>query len=238
MSCRQQHVLKNRPITRKCRGGVLYCRGRPGWRRGMFRLVGCVGLAAAPARIAFQGSASSDMWPFRRKTKEIPPPPVPEVWDWDSALGMRLHAFVSEHGSALEEAARLAGPELTVSFEKVGSVTAELSRLPDGRIHFDWGSWMPHDPYMGKRNYDAPVYEVGGSTDLVIGTSRVEQGSRSLLFSLDDEGNTVLVWPTDLPPTETEALRMKMDPSFPKIPVGIGRRPEVYMYYWSARGES
>ena len=181
------------------------------------------------------------MWPFRRKSKDIPPPPTPQAWDWDSALGVRLQLFFAERESALTEAARMAGTELTVSFDRVGSVTVRFIHLADGGVHFDWGAWMPYYQYEGKRSYDVPVYEVASSTNLVITTSRVEQGSRSLILGLDAAGNSLLVWPTDVLPTEAEITRMKSDPSFPKIPVGIGRRPEIFMYYWSARpigGES
>ncbi len=174
------------------------------------------------------------MWPFRRKSKEIPAPPPEELWSWDSALGQRLQYFFAEHDSALFEAARMAGAELTVSFEKVGSVTVRFNQLADGGVHFDWGPWMPYDRYAGKRSYEVPVYEVANSTNLVITTSRVEQGSRSLIFDLDASGNFLLVWPTDVMPTEAEIAQMKNAPSFPKIPVGIGS-PEVVMYYWSAR---
>ena len=176
------------------------------------------------------------MWPFRKKVKEeLPPLPVPEMWDWDSVLGVRLQYFTAEHNDAFYAALNEARGDLEVLFEKVGSVRVQATLLPDGGTHCQWGPWLPYDPHAGKRSYDTPMYDAGGATSLVITTSLVEQKARSLVFSLDDSGNSVLVWPTDVLPTEDEATRMKSDPSFSKIPVGIGRRPEVYMYYWSSR---
>ena len=133
------------------------------------------------------------------------------------------------------EAVNRGSGDLEVVFDRVGSVRVQATSLPDGATHFQWGEWAPYDQHKGKRPNEAPTHDPEGSTTLVMNTSQVEQATRSLIFSIDDDGNSVLIWPTDRVPTETEVVQMKSNPSFPKIPVGIGRRPEVYMYYWSRR---
>lgn len=167
--------------------------------------------------------------------KELPPPTRPEPWDAGSALGVRLSYFISQHSDAFWTAVNQGSGDLEVVFDKVGLVRVQATLLPDGSTHCSWGEWNPYDPHKGKRPYEAPTYDPGGSTSLVMSTSLVEQEARSLIFSLDDAGNSFLVWPTDRVPTEAEAVQMQNNPSFPKIPVGIGARPKVYMYYWSSR---
>ena len=175
------------------------------------------------------------MWPFNRKKKELPPPPQPEVWDGGSAVAERLNYFLSQQNDTFLEAVNQGNGELEVVFDKVGSARVQATLLPDGTTHFQWGEWAPYDQYKGKRPDETLAPDLEQSTSLVISTSQVEQSARSLIFVIDDDGNSVLVWPTDRMPTESDVARMKSDPSFPKIPVGIGRRPQVFMYYWSSR---
>ena len=171
------------------------------------------------------------MWPFRRKKAEIGPPPVPEPWDWDSALGVRLLDF-EKREQLFSEAARTGGSYLRVSLDKVGSVSATLS--PSGDI--DWGMWVPYDPDEGARGSDVSQSKPDDSPHMVIRTSPIEQTARGFIFTLDDLGNSILVSPTSRLPFEYEIDRIKADPSVQKIPVGIGTRPQKYLYVPPSRG--
>ena len=172
------------------------------------------------------------MWPFRRKKREIGPPPVPEPWDWESALGVRMNYIMTEHQDVFRQAAISGASDFCVSFEKIGSVTAKLRPLSDGRIHFDWGLWMPYDPDESERSDDdAPHQDPGSELRLVISTSPLEQTRRGFIFTLDDFGNSILIPPMRVVPREDEVERIKSDPSVQKIPVGIGTRPEKYVYF-------
>ncbi len=142
------------------------------------------------------------MWPFRRRKKDLPPPPPPELWGPSSALAVRISDFVYQHNDAFWEAVNQGNGELEVVFDKVGSVRVQATLLPDGTPHYAWGKWVPYDQYKGKRPYEAPTHDPGGSTVLVISTSIAEQVGRGFIFTLDDVGNGVFVRPTDRFPTE------------------------------------
>ena len=170
------------------------------------------------------------MWPFRRKDKKIGPPPTPELWDWDSALGVRLQSIIEEQRDAFKYAAESGASEICVSFEEVGSVTAKLRPLSDGGIHYDWGLWMPYDPDEGRRGHATPTDDPDSPLSLVMGTSPLEQKMRGFVFMLDDFGNSILLAPTRAVPSEHEVEKIKADPSVQKLPVGIGTRPNRYLY--------
>lgn len=170
------------------------------------------------------------MWPFRKKKKEIGPPPVPEPWDWESALGVRMKYIMTEHQDVFGQAAISGSSDFCVCFEKVGSVTAKLRPLSDGRIHFDWGLWMPYDPDESRRSDCTLDQDPSSELRLVISTSPLEQARRGFIYTLDDFGNSILIPPIRVVPREDEVKR-KSDPAVQKLPVEIGTRPEKHVYF-------
>ena len=170
------------------------------------------------------------MWPFRKKTRELCPVPLPEVWDWDSALAMRLKQLGEEFQETLQRLAEDGVSEFVVSFEKVGSVEVGITPLPDGSFHFQWGMWLPYEPDRGLRGMDVRSEAEDQRPRLECGTSLLEQSTRSFIFVIDGDGNSVLLWPTSLMPDEKGMRWIMNEPSIRKVPVGIGRRPEIYCY--------
>ena len=174
------------------------------------------------------------MWPFKKKEpKEITPPPVPEVWDWNSAVGSRIQHIINQDPGVLDVVAQMEVPRLSVRFDGVGTATLSLNRSEseeyDGKISIEPLYWVAHDPDADRRGFGLMDYGPDGSARLTVPTSIMEQTTRGLIFMIDNQ-DSMMLQPSHRMPNASEITNLKNRQGTQKIRVGIGTRPEKYLY--------
>lgn len=123
------------------------------------------------------------MWPFKRKNeKSLRPVPVPEIWEWDSAIGYRVNGFLELHPEAMFEIAASGFSVVSVYFDGVGTATLSVSHLAENHVELQPICWVSDDPDRARRGFGFTGYGSDGSLRITLPASPLEQVSKGFVF--------------------------------------------------------
>ena len=93
------------------------------------------------------------MWPFRRKSKELPPSPKPVPLLPGSAAGARINEALSGSPDLINWIAQQQPSVVVVHLDHVGAATASVSMEAGEHttVRLEWHTWIPFDRYHKQR---------------------------------------------------------------------------------------